>query len=169
MTPIGAGGPVGGHGHRDGVNLRLPAPEVRVDEVSDADVEALVALWDECELTRPWNDPRRDIADARAAEDATVLVGRAEIAGAERVVASALVGYDGHRGWMYYVAVDAALRRTGVGRHMVVAAEAWLASRGARKVQLMVRHTNERATGFYEALGYTDQSTAVLGRWLEDA
>jgi hypothetical protein len=159
----------GAHGHRDGVNLRLPAPELVVDEVTDDDVEALIELWTECELTRPWNDPYRDIADARASVDATVLVGRAGLRGSERVVASALVGYDGHRGWMYYVAVAPALQRTGIGRHVVVAAEAWLAARGARKVQLMVRGTNESAGGFYESLGYTDQSCVVLGRWLPDA
>jgi len=162
-TPAGSG-PTG---TRDGVGLRLPAPALRVTEVTDDDVAPLVALWTTCELTRPWNDPERDIADARSTPASTVLVGRVGTtgtAGAGTVVSSAMAGYDGHRGWLYYVAVDPAWQGRGFGRETVVAAEAWLAAQGATKVQLMVRHTNGQTRGFYEALGYTDQETTVLGR-----
>ena len=149
-----------------------------IGEVADDEVEAVVALWRGCGLTRPWNDPYRDVADARLGSTSTVLVGRASGGadpvpdGAPRageVVATAMAGLDGHRGWLYYVAVDPRLRGTGLGREMVVAAEAWLAAQGARKVQLMVRSTNEAAQGFYARLGYADQECTVLGRWLDEA
>nr|WP_186381257.1 GNAT family N-acetyltransferase [Cellulosimicrobium sp. TH-20] len=148
-------------------------------EVEDADVEAVVALWRECGLTRPWNDPYRDLADARLGETSTVLVGRAardlptvapdgapETPGvaAGELVATAMVGVDGHRGWLYYVAVDPRVQGRGTGRATVVAAEAWLAAQGARAVRLMVRATNDAVRGFYERLGYADQECVVLGR-----
>jgi ribosomal protein S18 acetylase RimI-like enzyme len=83
------------------------------------------------------------------------------------VVGTVMAGLDGHRGWVYYLAVDPVRRGLGHGRRLMVAAEAWLLGEGARKVQLMVREGND-VTGFYEALGYADQSTRVLGRWLEE-
>ncbi len=159
-TPAGSGP----SGARDGVGLRLPPPSLRVAEATDGDVGPLVDLWATCGLTRPWNDPERDIADARSTATSTVLVGYVDVAGTDVVASSAVVGYDGHRGWLYYVAVDPAWRGRGFGRETVVAAEAWLAAQGAPKVQLMVRHVNAEARGFYEALGYTDQETTVLGR-----
>ncbi len=148
-------------------------------EVEDADVEAVVALWRECGLTRPWNDPYRDLADARLGETSTVLVGRAtrdlptvapdgasEAPGvaAGELVATAMAGVDGHRGWLYYVAVDPRVQGRGAGRATVVTAEAWLAAQGARAVRLMVRATNDAVRGFYERLGYADQECVVLGR-----
>jgi ribosomal protein S18 acetylase RimI-like enzyme len=85
------------------------------------------------------------------------------------VLATAMVGVDGHRGWMYYLAVDPRVQGTGLGREMVVAAEAWLAAAGARAVRLMVRSTNDAVLGFYARLGYVDQECTVLGRRLGDA
>ncbi|MFF2454210.1 GNAT family acetyltransferase [Isoptericola sp. NPDC058082] len=139
------------------------APAVAFREVGDGDVEQVVALWEACGLTRPWNDPRRDVADARRTPTSTVLVG---VAG-DRVVSSALAGYDGHRGWLYYVAVDPQEQGSGLGRATVAAAEDWLRAAGARKVQLMVRATNAQVVGFYDRLGYGDQETVVLGKWFD--
>jgi ribosomal protein S18 acetylase RimI-like enzyme len=140
-----------------------PAADGEFVEITDADVEQVVELWQACGLTRPWNDPYVDIADARATGSSTVLVARA----GGRVAATAMAGLDGHRGWLYYVAVAPAQRGTGLGRAAVVAAEAWLVARGARKVQLMVRTTNEDVRGFYARLGYVDQECTVLGRWVD--
>lgn len=140
-----------------------PAADGEFVEITDADVEQVVELWQACGLTRPWNDPHVDIAEARAGGTSTVLVARA----GSRVVATAMAGHDGHRGWLYYVAVAPDLRGTGLGRAAVVAAEAWLVARGARKIQLMVRTTNPDVLGFYARLGYADQDTTVLGRWVE--
>lgn len=183
LTRAGAAvpGPVRDGAPDDG--LRGPGADVTFAEVADDDVEAVVALWRACDLTRPWNDPYRDLADARLGETSIVLVGRATrdlpgpataarapdsdhggVVRAGEVVASAMAGVDGHRGWLYYVAVDPRLQGTGTGRATVVAAEAWLAAQGARAVRLMVRLTNDAARGFYERLGYVDQECVVLGR-----
>ena len=140
-----------------------PAPDGEFVEVTDADVDQVVELWRACGLTRPWNDPYLDIADARAGDSSTVLVAR--VGG--RLAASAMAGYDGHRGWLYYVAVSPELQTTGLGRSAVVAAEAWLVARGARMIRLMVRTTNTDVLGFYARLGYTDQGCTVLGRSVE--
>lgn len=139
-----------------------------IEAATPDDVEAVVALWRACDLTRPWNDPVRDFHDAVLGATSAVLVGREPrpdgAAGAGDVVAAVMVGYDGHRGWVYYLGVDPARQGAGYGRELVVAAEAWLAAAGAVKVQLMVRRTNEKVVGFYAALGYTDQECVVLGR-----
>ncbi|WP_125773691.1 GNAT family acetyltransferase [Antribacter gilvus] len=132
-------------------------------EIADADVEPVVALWRDCGLTRPWNDPYRDVADARTGETSTILVARDGGA----VVATVMAGLDGHRGWLYYVAVAPGRQGAGLGRAAVVAGEAWLAAQGARKVQLMVRTSNTEVVAFYERLGYADQETTVLGRWFD--
>jgi ribosomal protein S18 acetylase RimI-like enzyme len=132
-------------------------------DVADDDVAEVVALWEACGLTRPWNDPHVDIADARRGPTSTVLVLRDPAGGA--VVATVMAGLDGHRGWLYYVAVAPDRQGCGLGRAAVAAGEAWLRAAGARKVQLMVRSTNEQVLGFYERLGYGDQETTVLGRW----
>lgn len=133
---------------------------VTVAEVRDEDVEGVVALWEACGLTRPWNDPRQDVADARRNPTSTVLVARA----GDDVVGSALAGYEGHRGWLYYVAVAPDRQGTGLGRRVVAAAEDWLRGAGAQKVRLMVRTTNTAVLGFYASLGYADAECTVLGR-----
>lgn len=129
-----------------------------------SDRDAVVALWGACGLTRPWNDPVADFDRAVAGLTSEVL-GLFEN---DDVVAAAMVGEDGHRGWMYYVAVDASRRSAGLGRSIVAEAESWLRTRGVVKVNLMVRHDNAAAVGFYEHLGYEDQQTTVLARWLTE-
>lgn len=146
-------------------------PGTTVSEMADGDAPAVLALWQVCGLTRPWNDPVTDLANAVGTESSTVLVVRLDAPATARgaapgdgVAGTVMAGYDGHRGWLYYLAVDPSLQGQGIGRSLVVAAEAWLAAQGARKVQLMVRTSNTAVTGFYAALGYTDQECVVLGR-----
>jgi ribosomal protein S18 acetylase RimI-like enzyme len=127
-----------------------------------ADRDAVIAAWKEAGLTRPWNDPVDDFERACAGATSAVLVG---IEG-EDLVATAMVGDDGHRGWVYYVAVREDVRGHGHGRAMMAAAEAWLRERGVVKVQLMIRDTNLGVVGFYESLGYEETPVRVLGRWL---
>jgi ribosomal protein S18 acetylase RimI-like enzyme len=134
-----------------------------VDAIRDADVETVVALWQRCGLTRPWNDPSADIAFARRGPSSAVLVGRHGGA----VVATVMVGHDGHRGWFYYLGVDPDLQGRGFGRAMTQAAEAWLAERGIVKAQLMVRPGNDRVRAFYEALGYGEQQRVIFAKWLD--
>lgn len=127
-----------------------------------ADVPALAALWEACGLTRPWNDPT---SDARLAiEGATSAI--LGLRDGDALIASVMVGFDGHRGWVYYLAAAPDRRREGLGRQLMDAAEAWLRARGAPKLQLMVRSNNADALGFYEALGLERQEVAVLGKFL---
>jgi ribosomal protein S18 acetylase RimI-like enzyme len=122
-----------------------------VSPITDEDVENVVALWRSAGITRPWNDPYHDIAFARRGPHSTVLIGRDQ---AGRPLATAMVGEDGHRGWVYYVAADPKARGQGLGRRVMRGAEDWLAARGIWKVQLMVRGDNQAVHGFYDALGY---------------
>lgn len=129
-------------------------------DITDADVEAVVALWTACGLTRTWNDPYKDVAFARAGADSTILV--AEDGG--RIIASVMAGHDGHRGMLYYVAVDPAQQGKGLGMAAVRAAEAWLGERGVWKVNLLVRSENDKVRGFYEALGYEVNPVMCMAR-----
>lgn len=133
------------------------------EAATQADTKALVALWEACGLTRPWNDPRADIALALATPASDILVIRE---GAD-VVASAMVGFDGHRGWVYYLAVAPTARGKGLGREIMHACEVWLRARGSPKIQFMVRQDNAPALGFYERLGYDVQGVVTLGRRLD--
>jgi ribosomal protein S18 acetylase RimI-like enzyme len=136
---------------------------LRIAPAADDDIAALIALWQRCELTRPWNDPTADIGQARRGPNSDVLVGRLGSA----VVASAMVGHDGHRGWFYYVAVDPDHRRHGFGRAITQGAETWLRERGIVKAQLMVRPENAKAQAFYERLGYDEQPRVIYAKWLD--
>lgn len=129
-------------------------------DIEDRDVEAVVMLWQACGLTRTWNDPYKDIAFARQGKESAVLVGEAD----GRIVATVMAGHDGHRGMLYYVAVDPVLQGKGFGRAAVKAAEAWLAARGVWKINLLVRAENEAVKGFYEALGYEVNPALCMAR-----
>ena len=134
-----------------------------VTDAAPADAGAVIALWAACGLTRPWNDPHADFARALAGPGSTVLVVR-EGGG---IAASVMVGHDGHRGWVYYLAVDPSRRRGGLGRAMMATAKDWLRARGIPKLQLMVREGNDAALSFYAALGLERQPVVTLGRFLE--
>lgn len=120
-----------------------------------------VALWQECGLTRPWNDPYADFTRAVAGESSAVL-GTYDTGGT--LIGTAMVGVDGHRGWVYYVASAESRRGEGIGRALMAAAERWIESRGMPKIHVMVRRSNTAVVGFYESLGYSEQDTLVLGR-----
>jgi len=135
---------------------------LEVREITDDDVDDVIALWNAAGVSRPWNDARADLAFARKGEHAVVLAGL--LSG--RLVATAMVGEDGHRGWVYYVATQPDLQRCGIGRQMMQAAEAWLRSRGVWKLNLLVRDDNAAAAGFYEALGFRDTKTICFQKVL---
>jgi len=161
----------------------LNAPRLRIRAFALADTEALVALWEACGLTRPWNDPRRDIERRRALNDGLFLVGEPgpgddghdagghddenpsphEAAG---LVASAMGGYDGHRGWVYYVAVHPAHRGHGHGRRLMGELERRLLARGCPKINLQVRTGNDDVLAFYARLGFSVDATVSLGKRL---
>ncbi|MES2442459.1 MAG: GNAT family acetyltransferase [Pseudomonadota bacterium] len=133
-----------------------------IEAASADDAGAVAALWRDCGLTRPWNDPEDDFALAVAGATSAVLLVR----GGEGLAGSVMVGFDGHRGWVYYLAVAPGQRRAGLGRTLMAAAADWLRARGAPKIQLMVREDNDAALGFYQALGLERQKVVTLGRFL---
>jgi ribosomal protein S18 acetylase RimI-like enzyme len=145
------------------VPLTAPAPALAIAPIGDADIADVIALWQRCGLTRPWNDPAADIALARNGANAAVLAGR----DGSGLVASVLVGHDGHRGWVYYVAVDPDCRQQGYGRLIMDAAEGWLRGRGIEKLQLMVRPDNSQVQTFYRSLGYLEQERIIYAKWLD--
>lgn len=145
------------------MNIPAAAHDLSIATIEDGDIPAVTALWQACGLTRPWNDPGADIALARRRPNSTVLVGR----DGDAIVATAMVGHDGHRGWVYYVAVDPDRRAQGHGRAIMDAAEAWLRAADIAKLQLLVRRTNAKAGAFYQSLGYAEAETIVFAKWLD--
>ncbi|KRR09502.1 GNAT family acetyltransferase [Bradyrhizobium valentinum] len=134
-----------------------------ITDIVDADVPIVIALWQACGLTRPWNDPAADIALARRGPHSTVLIGRDDNA----IVATAMVGHDGHRGWVYYVATDPSLRAKGYGRAIMNAAEDWLRTVGVPKLQLLVRPENSGVAAFYQSIGFGEQQILFFTKWLD--
>ena len=143
--------------------MTTPAPALAIAPISDGDVAPVIALWQACGLTRPWNDPAADIALARKGPNATVLVGCDN----GLIVATAMVGHDGHRGWVYYVAIDPDRRHKGFGRAILDAAEDWLRGHGIEKLQLLVRPDNSQVKSFYQSLGYFEQERVIFAKWLD--
>ena len=132
-------------------------------ELQDENLESIVSLWKVCKLTRSWNDPYKDIQFAQESATSAILVGFFE----DRLVATVMVGHDGHRGVLYYLAVDPAFQKRGFGKATVAAAEAWLRERGVWKINLMVRSENEKAGRFYERLGYEINPVTSFGKRLD--
>ena len=128
-----------------------------------SDEAEVIALWRRCDLVASYNDPAADFRFAKAGACSDVLVAEDE---SGRICGSVMVGHDGHRGWLYYVASAQSLRGTGVGREVVAAGEQWLRERGVVKVQLMVRETNTKVVSFYEHIGYEVAPRVVMSKWL---
>ncbi|NYT35706.1 GNAT family acetyltransferase [Allopusillimonas soli] len=126
------------------------------------DEASVVALWNACGLIRPWNNPHRDIERKLTEQPELFLVGTE----AGRVMATAMVGFDGHRGWVYYLAVDPAFRGQSHGKALMREAERLLIERGCPKINLLVRNTNTQVIAFYESLGYAQDEAVSLGRRL---
>ena len=128
-----------------------------------ADTEAVVQLWSDCGLTRPWNDPHKDIARKLSVSPELFLIGTD---GQGLLMATVMVGYDGHRGWINYLAVHPAHQRQGHASQLMQQAEQLLTERGCPKLNLQVRAGNEVVIALYESLGYTDDKTVSMGKRL---
>lgn len=136
---------------------------MEIRRFAETDSEAVIALWQRCGLLRPWNDPRKDIARKLRVQPELFLVGVVD----GRVVASVMAGYEGHRGWINYLAVDPGLRRGGLGKAMMAAAEKRLGLLGCPKVNLQIRRGNEDVVAFYDRLGYVEDDVVSMGKRLE--
>ncbi len=131
----------------------------------ETDEGGVIALWRDCGLIRPWNHPQADIRRKCADSPELFFVGEHD----GLPVASCMAGYDGHRGWIYYLAVTPKLRRRGIAARLVAIAETELRKLGCPKIDLMVRDTNQQVIAFYRALGYGDDPVAVMSkRLIED-
>ena len=132
---------------------------MKIRNATPRDEAAIVALWQACGLTVPYNDPAADFRFALNKPNSDILV-------LDDLTGSVMVGHDGHRGWLYYVAVAPDRRHQGFGRALVAAAEAWLKQRGVPKVHLMVRETNQAVASFYQRLGYDSMPRINMQKWL---
>ena len=135
---------------------------MRIRPFEPADESTVVALWRECGLTRPWNDPHRDIQRKLSQQPELFLVATID----DALVGTAMVGFDGHRGWVYYLAVSPLHRKRSIGRALMREAERLLMERGCPKINLLVRSSNTDVIAFYRELGYTQDDAVSLGRRL---
>jgi len=129
----------------------------------EADADDVVRLWVACGLVRPWNDPRKDIARKLAVQRELFLVGSV----GDRIVATVMGGYDGHRGWINYLAVDPAHRRQGLARQLLADVEQHLRAAGCAKINLQIRHDNLDAIAFYRSVGFAEDAVVSMGKRLE--
>lgn len=136
--------------------------EIRGFEARDA--AEVVDLWRACQLTRAWNDPDQDIARKLRVDDGLFLVGVVD----GRIVGSVMAGYDGHRGWINYLAVHPDHQRAGFAAVLLGEAERRLDALGCPKVNLQVRASNTAAMGFYHHMGYSLDDVVSFGKRLDD-
>jgi len=135
---------------------------MKIRSFVEEDTDAVVALWSRCGLLRPWNDPRKDISRKLRMQRDLFLVGEQD----GRVVAVAMAGYEGHRGWVNYLAVDPDLRRLGLGRLIMAEVERRLKELGCPKLNLQVRRGNAEAVAFYRSVGYSEDDVLGMGKRL---
>ena len=143
---------------------RMPGiVEAVIRRFRPGDEDSVIGLWRECGLLRPWNDPRDEIAGNQKSVSGRLFVA----ASINEVVGSVMVGYDGRRGWINYLAVLPTHRRRGLGTMLMATAESYLAEIGCSKVNLQVRESNQGVVAFYAALGYSDDHVMSLGKRLK--
>jgi ribosomal protein S18 acetylase RimI-like enzyme len=136
--------------------------EIRVYRTDDE--QAVIALWEACGLTRPWNVPTLDIQRKQDFQPDLFLVAEDED---RHIIGSVMAGYEGHRGWINYLAVEPKLQRGGLGRQLMEHAEKKLEAIGCPKINLQVRTTNKEALAFYERLGFQVDEAVSLGKRLD--
>ena len=135
---------------------------MKIREFKIADSEEVIALWQACELTRPWNDPQRDIQRKQDVNDALFFVGEHK----NKIIASVMGGYDGHRGWIYYLAVSPEHQRQGLATQLVRFIEGKLLDLGCPKLNLQIRTDNVAVQAFYKQLGFGTDDAISMGKRL---
>ena len=135
---------------------------MKIRVYQNPDQQAVIQLWDDCGLVVPWNDPGKDIERKLAVGADLFLIGERD----GNLITTAMGGYEGHRGWVNYLAVDPERQNNGYARQMMAELEARLIEKGCPKINLLVRETNVDAVHFYEAIGYTTDNSISLGKRL---
>lgn len=127
------------------------------------DEHAVIDLWQRCDLIRPWNNPHEDIAIKMTTQPELFLVGEQD----SKLIATAMAGFDGHRGWVSYFAVDPGLQGQGIGRSLMAEVERLLKLRGVPKINLQVRTSNKDVIAFYQSLGFKIDDVVGMGKRLD--
>ena len=135
---------------------------MEIREFSEADEVAVISLWNECGLVVPWNDPAEDIGRKLKVDRDLFLVGHDD----DELVATVMGGYEGHRGWINYLAVKPSTRRKGYGQEIMHAVEDRIKNRGCPKINLQIRTGNAGVAAFYEAIGYGTDDVIGMGKRL---
>ena len=130
----------------------------------EGDEKALVSLWNMCKLTVPWNDPYKDIARKIKVQAELFLVGYLEC----KLIASVMAGYDGHRGWINYFAVNTDFQAKGYGKQLMENVEKGLRELGCPKINLQIREGNDKVLSYYQKLGFVEEKRINMGKRLED-
>ena len=130
----------------------------------EGDEEALVSLWNMCKLTVPWNDPYKDIARKLKVQAELFLVGYLE----DKLIASVMSGYDGHRGWINYFAVHQDFQGRGYGKQLMYNVENRLRELGCPKINLQIREWNDKVLTYYQKLGFVEEKRINMGKRIED-
>ena len=138
--------------------------EMEIRACLPGDKAGLLDLWTQCNLINPKNDPEKDILRKSQSSPGWILVGVMD----GRLVASAMVGYEGHRGWINYLAVHPSCRRKGLGRLMLERAEQELQRVGCPKINLQIRKGNEAVRRFYEKVGFVEDEVISMGKRMVD-
>ncbi|MFS4437214.1 GNAT family acetyltransferase [Paracoccaceae bacterium GXU_MW_L88] len=128
------------------------------DTASSADIPQIALLWEACGLTRPWNDPARDISYCLERPESELFIVSQDGA----IIGTVMTGADGHRGWVYYLAIAETHRGQGLARRLMREAESWLTARGVWRLNLMVRQDNIAIRDFYDRLGFRTSDVVVL-------
>ena len=142
----------------------MNAREASLRQYMPADQNDLVELWSVCGLLRPWSDPFEDIHLCVTTPSSELVV--ADSVG--QLIGSAMLGHDGHRGWVYFLSVHPNWQRNGIGRSLMSYAEGWMDQRQVPKIQVMIRVDNLLVRGFYKRLGYQDGDVQVVEKFLNE-
>ena len=132
--------------------------------LKEGDEEALVSLWNMCKLTVPWNNPYKDIVRKLKVQADLFLVGYLE----DKLIASVMAGYDGHRGWINYFAVHPDFQARGYGKQLMDNVENRLRELGCPKINLQIREGNDKVLSYYQKLGFVEEKRINMGKRLED-
>jgi ribosomal protein S18 acetylase RimI-like enzyme len=136
--------------------------QMKIRIFKKSDEKHLIQLWKDCDLVVPWNNPRTDVERKLKENEDEILVGLID----GKIMATAIVGYDGHRGWVYYLAVHPEYQRKGYGDQIMKFAEEYLLNMGCPKINIMVRKTNLKVINFYKAIGYLEDNVVTLSKRL---
>lgn len=137
---------------------------MKIKEAMLENADDIIKIWEECNLTRPWNNPNDDIKNAISNPTSTILL----LCDKNCIIGTIMVGYDGHRGWIYYLAVAKKFQKMGYGKQLVLEGEKWFKEKNVPKVNLMIRNSNEEAKHFYKVCNYMESDVITMEKWLNN-